>query len=364
MVIFRYTILLVMMAGLAGISAAQESYWYKSFAGTIDKYPFTLHLHKMGRAYTGYYYYDKVQQPFTLSGYDSTGNAEKIELDLYNSGTDENERFSFSSNGDSLTGTWKKNATVLPVKAIAKKFPLEFDMIYVEGTQRLRPEFTDSPEAGFEAITVWPKGNTPVIANIKRFINESFGVKNSQQDIGKILLAHKKTFLAGYLEDNKDLPDSEAHSPILNYTENQQLLIVYQSPAIVSFSHFNYSYSGGAHGNYATAYTAVDPSTGKKIPLSAVLSTAGVKQLNKLLEKNFRKMFKLKATEPLTEAGLFNNKIEANGNFFLTGKGIGFGYSPYEIGPYAMGGLDIFIPYTDFTSGGLNPAFVASLRSQ
>jgi hypothetical protein len=357
MVYFRYAILLAIMVSLAGISTGQETYWYKSFSGSIDKYPFTLHLHKTGRAYTGYYYYDKIQQPFAVSGNDSTAGAGKIVLELYNPDLQENETFTFSRNGDSLNGSWKKNATILPVKAIEKKFSLEFDMIYTEGVQSLRPKYPDSPEASFEAVAVWPKGNTPAIANLKKIINESFGAKNSQQDIGKILLANKKDFLTGYLADNKDLPDSEAHSPVLNYTEQQNLLIVYQSPTIVSFSNFNYSYSGGAHGNYATSYTAVDPSTGKKIALSGVLSPLGIKQLNKLLEKNFRKTFKLAATEPLTEAGLFNNKIEANGNFFLTGKGIGFGYSPYEIGPYAMGGLDIFIPYTDFGSGGLNAAF-------
>ena len=42
--------------------------WYKSFSGAISKSPVTLHLHKMGQTYAGYYYYNSVQQPIYLLG--------------------------------------------------------------------------------------------------------------------------------------------------------------------------------------------------------------------------------------------------------------------------------------------------------
>ncbi len=78
--------------------------------------------------------------------------------------------------------------------------------------------------------------------------------------------------------------------------------------------------------------------------------------MNTLLEKNFRKDHKLGAKTSLTEGGLFENKLAANNNFFLTGAGIGFSYMPYEIASYAMGEVVIFIPYSDFGKN-LNPAF-------
>ena len=40
-------------------------------------------------------------------------------------------------------------------------------------------------------------------------------------------------------------------------------------------------------------------------------------------------------------------KIAPNQNFFVTGKGMGFAYNPYEIGPYVMGEINIYIPFSD-----------------
>ena len=58
---------------------------------------------------------------------------------------------------------------------------------------------------------------------------------------------------------------------------------------------------------------------------------------------------KLNNTDPLTDAGLSDNKIKANDNFYVTTKGIGFSYSPYEIAAYAVGEINIFIPFSELS---------------
>ena len=45
---------------------AQGGSWYKSYTGTIGKYPATMHLHKSGDTYSGYYYYQSSQQPIYM----------------------------------------------------------------------------------------------------------------------------------------------------------------------------------------------------------------------------------------------------------------------------------------------------------
>jgi hypothetical protein len=126
------------------------------------------------------------------------------------------------------------------------------------------------------------------------------------------------------------------------------MLIAFQSSKILTMAFFNYAYTGGAHGNYGTYYTSADLTSNKVLALDNIITEGGKKQLRTLLEKNFRKQYNLKPTDSLTdEGGLFENKIEPNKNFYITGKGIGFCYNPYEIGPYAMGEIDIFIPFTD-----------------
>ncbi len=76
--------------------------------------------------------------------------------------------------------------------------------------------------------------------------------------------------------------------------------------------------------------------------------TAGEKkQLSQQLEKYFRKTYSLKDTDSLAAGGLFENRIEPNSNFHVPEKGIGINYTPYEIGPFAMGEIGIFIPFSE-----------------
>lgn len=365
MVNFRYTILFVVFLGLTKMPFSQETNWYKCFKGTIDKYPFTLHLHKMDRTYSGYYYYNNVQQPMYILGDDTSASPGQIRLFSYASRAEiGNELFIISLQGDSLKGTWQKDPSVaasLPVKAVknATGNP-QFDLAYTSGSELLRPKMTGSPQASYEMATVWPKGNSAAVVSLKKIIAASLDIKGDPADIGPSLLAGKNKFLSEYLKENKAVPDSELVNFSAGYNQDitSRLMVVYQSPTILTLANFYYAYTGGAHGNYNTSYTSINPATGKKYTLSQVmmLTYEGRKQLIDLLEKNFRKDRKLAANAPLTEAGLFDNKLEPSTNYFLTGTGIGFSYAPYEIGPFAMGEIVVFIPYSDFGKG-LNPAF-------
>ncbi|PZR28058.1 MAG: hypothetical protein DI535_07815 [Citrobacter freundii] len=364
MVIFRYMTALTVLVCVAGTSIGQDKYWYKSFSGTIDKYPVTLHLHKADHEISGYYYYNKIQQPFSVNG-DDTTIAGKIRL--LSSSSDPNsdiESFTLTFQGDSLTGEWKKSynsaSAGLPVKAKAvNTLAPAFDLVFTSGSEILRPKLTESPTASYQISTVWPKGNLPATVTLKKMISESLGLKNVQTDIGPALLADKKKFFADYFSDHKNEPDSELLRFPSGYTQDVSgsVSVVYHSPTILSLANFLMSYSGGAHGNYSTTYICINPTTGKPYTLSMVLSASGRKQLNTLLEKKFRRDLNLSAKDPLTEAGLFDDKFEANNNFYLTGTGISFTYNPYEIGPYAMGQIEVFIPYSDFGPAGLNPSF-------
>lgn len=118
--------------------------------------------------------------------------------------------------------------------------------------------------------------------------------------------------------------------------EVDQLIVVYQSKTILTLANYSYSYTGGAHGLYGTGFTSLDLVKKKKLNLDDVLTKTGQSNLPSFLKKYFRKNYNLSASASLKEAGLFEEKIEPNNNFYVTGKGTGFSYSPYEIGPYAM----------------------------
>lgn len=97
----------------------------------------------------------------------------------------------------------------------------------------------------------------------------------------------------------------------------------------------NYSYLGGAHPNSYQTYLNFNQKTGELIQLEdIVLDQEAV--LN-IAEQQFRTTYDLSPDESLTNAGLFENKLELPENFAITKKGLRFVYNPYEIGPYAAG---------------------------
>lgn len=100
-------------------------------------------------------------------------------------------------------------------------------------------------------------------------------------------------------------------------------------------------YTGGAHGNYGTSNFIIDRATGKQLTIADLVTSE--RELNKLVEKNFRKAYKIPNAQRLDEFGLFENVIQANNNFYFDVKTntLCFDYNPYEIGPYAMGMVSV-----------------------
>jgi hypothetical protein len=339
-------------------SQGQIASWYKTYTGAIDKYAVTMHLHKAGHKYAGYYYYNSNEAPVYFSGEDTSTPAGRIRLSAFIPDEEADEFFTFSISGKVVTGEWNRGKNKpLPFSATETDAALAFDYIYTEGSILLRSAMKGSPVATFEAASIWPKGTLQQVTFLKKIITEEFDTKNSREDIGKIFLLQKKKFFADYINDNKELKDEdlkEAYS--FNMDQSDQLLIAYQSLKLILLARTNYAYTGGAHGNYGTSYIPVNLISNKKIGINDIINKAGQPKLAKLLEKSFRKAYSLKAGDSLSEGGLFENKIDPNDNFYVTAKGIGFCYNPYEIGPYAMGEINVFIPFAEL-SAYLQPEF-------
>lgn len=350
----RNGLLFVWVTGLLlpCMAYAQGAGWYKGYSGNIDKYPVVMNLYKKGHSYSGYYYYTSQQKPIYFTGEDTSLPGGKIKLSVFLPDNESEESFIFSITDKLADGEWssgKKPPLAFSVSETSQT--PTFDYIYTEGSSPLRPNLKESPSATFEAASVWPKGNTPQATFLKKIIREEFGEKNSAEDIGKIFLRQKKKFFTDYINDNKEVKDEDLKDAYsYNFDESNQVIIAYHTSKLIVLSGSYYAYTGGAHGNYSTSYIPVDLVSNKKLALNDVINKTGQTKLAKFLEKAFRKDYDVKDTDPLTEGGLFENKIEPNSNFYITSKGIGFCYNPYEIGPYAMGEINIFIPFTELTA--------------
>ena len=333
--------------------------WYKCISGKIDKHPVIMHLHKQQHQYSGYYYYQSTQQPVYFSGED-TSVAGKIKLYAFlpNRETDENLVFSISDK--SVTGEWSNTSLKKKLNFSGSEIIQQpaWDYVFTSATSPLRAKNNDSPVASYEAAAVWPKGNSAQAQFIKQKIAAWFTEENTKEDIGKIFLKEKKRFFDNYKKEYSDVSDDDLkqYSYSYNMDQTQEVNVVFQSPKLLTLGSYFYAYTGGAHGNHGYNYVSIDLSKNRQLTIDDVLTKDGQKKLQPLLEKYFRKSYGLKSTEALSKGGLFENKIEPNDNFYVTAKGICFDYQPYEIGPYAMGEISIFIPFTEL-SPWLKPEF-------
>lgn len=321
-----------------------------------------MHLHKAGRNYYGYYYYESQQKPIYFSGEDSSVR-NKISLVAFST-SNATESFTFAINNETASGTWKKNerSKALPFDGNETKPVIPLTYVYTEGEKKLRPMVAESPQASFFAGSIWPTGTSPLDVFLQKSVVQHYDKKNNGTEIGKLMQRNKTEFFRGYESDFKDVKTADFKESPSMYTvdQSEHILMVYQSPKIATIADFTYVYSGGAHGNYGTSYSSYDLVNKKQLKLTDIVTADGKKRLSALLAKSVRAQFRLKPSAPLTEV-LFENRITPNQNFYITGKGIGFSYNPYEIAAYAFGEINVFIPFKEIETN-LLPSFKQLLQ--
>ncbi len=341
-------VLPVLMLSFFYCNAQLQTGSYKIFSGTIGTYAINMLLHQYGHVYKGYYYYTSRQLPIYFSGNDTTINDS---VTLSTAGANKEEHFNLSFSKDTIAGTWQQDAkqNLLKVLMTEDSLPLKFTYSILEDSLPLRKNLKGSPVASFQTSSVWPAGNTTTDEYLKTQIKKLLSTQQNANSVASLLLQKKKTFFNSYLKENKDAKLAEIKKTPSFYTYNvsYDLLIIFETRSLISFSFSDYSYTGGAHGNYGTSYVSIDINTNKALHLKDVINVNGIAKLQLLLEKAFRQQFQLAPHDSLTKAGLFENKIMPNSNFYVTEKGILFSYNPYEIGPYVMGEIDLFVSFKD-----------------
>ena len=106
-----------------------------------------------------------------------------------------------------------------------------------------------------------------------------------------------------------------------------------------------YAYTGGAHPNSNLSFYTFDRETGAMLTLADMISDTTA--LLDLVEKTFRQQQKLPPKANLEEQGYFLR----DGHFFLPANvglsrdGLVFYYNPYEIAAYAVGPIQVTVPY-------------------
>ena len=141
---------------------------------------------------------------------------------------------------------------------------------------------------------------------------------------------------------NEELIISAA--PIGNLTGNPQLSTL--NSQLWSYAIDVYEYTGGAHGNRYLLIQNYDLRIGDAVSEQDLFIDDYYEPLKTLLlEALIAQTDKAETKKDLRQLGYSVADVVPNENFYVTPAGITYVYNPYEIAPYAMGCIQISIPW-------------------
>lgn len=106
-----------------------------------------------------------------------------------------------------------------------------------------------------------------------------------------------------------------------------------------------YEFTGGAHGNYYSVGYNIRTSDGEVLTLPDILKPNSLEALSEFVSEEILNMFDVNS---LNEAGLFEDELNISDDqdFYIIPNALVIQFDPYEIAPYAMGSIDVEIPFT------------------
>lgn len=304
-----------------------------------------------GIRYDASYYYHKSGLPITLT---QDENADQISFREVEGYSDEGEekitgRWVITWEEDRISGTWSSpdGKKSLPI-TLKESYPagsvriaqtkLDFALTEKIGYKRNGIErslcFLRSPDKGMKAL------NARLAQITRDAVDENKKVPATLEGIEKHLRAQ--------VRDGFDAQGQYISS------QSEDLSVRMNAHGFLTIEQMSYAYEGGAHGNHGSVFHVLDIKTGKALKLSDLVQPGYQVKWTPLAAAEIRRTRGAKPDAPLTEAGLFEDKLELNENWFLVPGGIGFNYAPYEIAAYAMGSIEFVLPWKDII-GELKP---------
>ena len=119
----------------------------------------------------------------------------------------------------------------------------------------------------------------------------------------------------------------------------------FTNPKLLTIQFESYAYTGGAHPNSNVSLYTFDRQTGRSLTLNDLV--ADTTALRRVVEQAFRTHQELKPQDNLEERGYFlqNGRFPLPANVGMGRAGMIFYYNPYEVAAYAVGPIELTIPY-------------------
>lgn len=335
---------LVFIFGLLSASclSAQPKYFYRKLSGSIGtNMAVEMDLNRIDTMCSGSYKYLRTDIPIRISGHFRKGGKVVLEeMDEQTSRVTAVFKGTWTEPG-LFQGTWtsKVNGKSYPfslketrngyaaalVNHVEGQDCSHRDQVLSDPAQLAEASYWDTGCSVFNITSLTITGGNPEIdADINRTIGAAtFGVEAEGSLQG---------YLRQFRKQAKEFPLTREVSCSL--TCNEKNLISIQ----VNESGYD---AGAAHGYYGFFMLHFNRNSGHRYQLADLIPEAYHPALNRIAERLF--------LEQNGEEGWFFQRGEftVNENFDIAHNGIRFYYNIYEVGPYATGASEVFIPYRE-----------------
>ena len=335
---------------------------WRRFDGTIGKdLGITLYLsentdHDGGTMLSGTYHYHRSGLPIDLD-VERVEQSERLKLreakwDAANARDIVTGLWDVTLKDKTIDGTWKSpdGKKSLPVHLVENypkgSMPLRIIRLHMANTMQ-----RDTQRTGYERTLSYPQvvGKGKVVDRLNETLRQKVLSFFADED-GKRSKHHASATVAD-IERQMFAPPEEAveFDGDFNYvdTSSHEAHIVTNGDGFLTVEFEHSSYSGGAHGNFGFDYLVLDLTTGDPVELENQVVKGFEKHWVELGAAALREQAGVGPKAPLSDAGLFEDKLELNENWYLMPGGIGYSYDPYEIGPYAAGQISFNLEWKD-----------------
>lgn len=341
-----------------------EAPFWLHLEGKIGDYPISMEIKHLpnryatGSGYEGYYYYQKYGQPIGLYGAeDEPGVISLTESDVEGSATG-NFRGSLSGEG-LFKGRWisgdQKRTLPFELKPSDGQ-RLFFDVLEFSDSLLIATGAEEAPRVHVSQTWLYPRAGeeADLVHFLRAEIRRNMVGDSLAQSVAEPLSAFnasKQGYFQEYRNEIESLLEYQRANPdeeswMMDYDFSKDMEIYYLSPTLLTVGFSEYSFTGGAHGNYGTGVYSYDLVNKKELRLADVFKPGYEAAVSKLLAAKARQTYRLNANQPLSEI-FFQDDIGPTENFGLTDKGIFFVYNPYEIAAYVYGQIELFVSFAE-----------------
>lgn len=138
------------------------------------------------------------------------------------------------------------------------------------------------------------------------------------------------------------IPQSQ---PSMVYSKMTSATVKSFNPDYIVYKITNYTYSGGAHGATESHYINYDLNKGEALTFNNIFIPGNEDSLLAQIKSTLMEQYSASSIEGLQEHGIFTDQLFVTHNVYLEGTDVVFHYNPYDIGPYALGSINVRIPY-------------------